>query len=55
MLENIFYEIYNNIYNFLKTHQFITIILIDIGFLGGMEFIDKVGKIYKREEERYKK
>lgn len=50
MIINIFYEIYNYLYNFFNKHQIIVIILIEIGFLAGMYLLEKMQKMYEEEE-----
>ena len=50
MIINIFYEIYNYLYNFFNKHQIIVIILIEIGFLAGMYLLEKMQKMYEKEE-----
>ena len=50
MIINIFYEIYNYLYNFFNKHQIIGIILIEIGFLASMYLLEKMQEMYEEEE-----
>ena len=53
MIFNIFYEVYNNIYNWGESHEYIVLILIEIGYFIGLYGIEKMKNNYEIEERRW--